>query len=72
MSRAQDVTTLLRVDPTAPDFPLEHARFRLMNHEQIVVNCFDQARQVLVIGGLSTDDADALVARAKRAQLASV
>lgn len=62
---ARDVTTLLRVDPTAPPFPLEHARFRMMNGEPIVVREFDTARQVLVIGGMTTDDADELVRRAR-------
>jgi len=64
---AQNVTNLVRVDPRAPEFPLEHARFRLMNGDPIVVRDFNTARQVLVIGGLSTDDADALVNRARLA-----
>ena len=69
---AHDVTTLLRVDPTAPPFPLEHARFRLMYGEPIVVREFDTARQVLVIGGMSTDDADELVRRARERDAVSV
>ncbi len=69
---ARDVTTLLRVDPTAPPFPLEHARFRLMHGESIVVPGFDIARQVLVIGGMSTDDADELVRRARERDAVAV
>ena len=69
---ARDVTTLLRVDPTAPPFPLEHARFRLMNGEPIVVQDFNMARQVLVIGGMSTDDADEMVRRARERDVARV
>lgn len=66
---ARDVTPLLRVDPSAPEFPLELARFRLINDELIVVPDFNVARQVLVIGGMSTDDADELVRRARERDL---
>jgi hypothetical protein len=57
------------VDPSAPEFPLELARFRLINDELIVVPDFNVARQVLVIGGMSTDDADELVRRARERDL---
>lgn len=70
--RARNVTPLLRVDPSAPEFPLELARFRMLNREPIVVNDFNMARQVLVIGGMSTDDADELVRRARDRDLVGV
>lgn len=68
---ARNVTPLLRVDPSAPDFPLELARSRMMFGDPIVVSDFNLARQVLVIGGMSTDDADELVRRAREADLIS-
>lgn len=54
-----DVTPMLRVDPSVTDFQLSQSvRLKMLDGERVVVPSDAMARQVLVLFGLTTDEAD--------------